>query len=58
MRSGAKRSPFGTGQVGPKRFLDALRAIDYDGPLAIEREAGNDRMGDVRKAIDALRNAG
>jgi sugar phosphate isomerase/epimerase len=49
---------FGTGQVGPKRFLDALRAIKYDGPLAIEREAGNDRMGDVRKAIDALQTAG
>jgi L-ribulose-5-phosphate 3-epimerase len=46
--------PFGAGEVGPKRFLDALHAIQYTGPLAIEREAGDDRMGDVRKAIDAL----
>jgi sugar phosphate isomerase/epimerase len=47
--------PFGEGQVGPQRFLAALKAIRYDGPLAIEREAGNDRVGDVRKAIEALR---
>ena len=46
--------PFGAGQVGPRRFLDALKSINYTGPLAIEREAGNDRVGDVRKAIEAL----
>jgi sugar phosphate isomerase/epimerase len=50
--------PFGAGQVGPRRFLDALKSINYTGPLAIEREAGNDRVGDVRKAVDALRTAG
>lgn len=50
--------PFGAGEVGPKRFLDALHAIHYTGPLAIEREAGNDRMGDVRKGIEALRAIG
>lgn len=49
--------PFGTGQVGPKRFLDALKAVHYTGPLAIEREAGNNRLGDVRTAIEALRSA-
>ena len=50
--------PFGEGQVGPKRFLDALQSIKYDGPLAIEREAGSDRVGDVRKAVEALRVVG
>jgi sugar phosphate isomerase/epimerase len=49
--------PFGSGQVGAKRFLEALKAIKYDGPLAIEREAGNDRIGDVRKAMNALQSA-
>ncbi len=49
--------PFGAGQVGPKRFLDALKSINYTGPLAIEREAGNDRVGDVKKAIDAIKTA-
>ena len=50
--------PFGTGQVGAKRFLDALKSVRYDGPLAIEREAGNDRVGDVRTAIRSLQAAG
>lgn len=49
--------PFGTGQVGPKRFLDALDAIDYTGPLVIEREAGDERMTDVRTAIESLQAA-
>lgn len=49
--------PFGIGQVGPKRFLDALGRIDYRGPLAIEREAGTQRSADVRTAIESLRKA-
>ena len=49
--------PFGTGQVGPQRFLAALDRIDYRGPLAIERSAGNQRMADVKAAIEALRSA-
>ncbi len=49
--------PFGTGQVGASRFLSALKQIGYSGPLSIEREAGNDRIGDVKKAIEALRAA-
>ncbi|WP_428938903.1 sugar phosphate isomerase/epimerase family protein [Fontivita pretiosa] len=49
--------PFGTGQVGPARFLDALDKIGYRGPLAIEREAGENRLADIRAAIRALREA-
>jgi sugar phosphate isomerase/epimerase len=48
---------FGTGQVGPQRFLAALHRIDYRGPLAIEREAGSQRMADVRTAIGSLEKA-
>jgi L-ribulose-5-phosphate 3-epimerase len=48
--------PFGSGQVGAGRFLNAVEEIGYRGPLVIEREAGNDRMGDVRKAIDSARS--
>ena len=47
--------PFGTGQVGPVRFLAALHDAGYHGPLVIEREAGENRAGDVKTAIDALR---
>ena len=50
--------PFGTGQVNPRAFLGALDSVGYKGPLAIEREAGNQRMEDVRTAIRALQAAG
>ena len=46
--------PFGTGQVGPKRFIEALHRAGYRGPLAIEREAGESRMEDVKAAIRVL----
>ncbi len=49
--------PFGTGQVGPKRFLQALHEVGYTGPLCIEREAGNQRLTDVKPAIEALKSA-
>lgn len=49
--------PFGTGQVGPKRFVDALHAVGYTGPLCIEREAGNQRLADVKIAVESLKKA-
>ena len=45
---------WGTGQVGGEAFLTALKEIGYDGVLAIEREAGNSRKGDVKIAIEKL----
>lgn len=53
-REWGREVPFGAGQVNPAAFLTALRAIGYVGPLAIEREAGDSRMEDVRTAIGAL----
>lgn len=49
--------PFGTGHVAPGAFLTALREVGYAGPLAIEREAGDNRVRDVRTAIASLRSA-
>lgn len=46
--------PFGKGEVGPKRFLRALKKIGYRGPLVIEREAGNSRVEDIQEAKSAL----
>ena len=46
--------PFGTGDVGPSTFVSALHQNGYNGPLAIEREAGEDRVGDVKHAIGSL----
>jgi sugar phosphate isomerase/epimerase len=48
---------FGTGEVGPTPFLASLRKINYHGPLVIEREAGSQRMVDVRTAIESLKKA-
>jgi len=49
--------PFGSGQVPPKEFLRALADAGYTGPLVIEREAGDNRMADIRFAIETLRTA-
>lgn len=49
--------PFGTGDVNPSAFLKALHDVGYHGPLAIEREAGDRRVEDVRVAIDALKRS-
>ena len=50
--------PFGKGVVDPVAFLTALKEVGYTGALAFEREAGNDRLGDVRIGIEALQKAG
>jgi L-ribulose-5-phosphate 3-epimerase len=46
--------PWGTGQVGGTEFLKALKQINFAGALAIEREAGDNRLGDIKTAVDAL----
>lgn len=44
----------GDGDVDWRGFLRALAEGDFEGNLVIEREAGEDRVGDVRKAIERL----
>ena len=46
--------PWGDGQVGTEAFLSTLGEIGFDGVLAIEREAGNDRFGDIKLAAQRL----
>lgn len=46
--------PWGEGEVEATEFLDALQAINYLGALAIEREAGNNRVGDIKQAVQRL----
>ena len=50
-----EEGPFGTGQVDVKAFLSALKSVGYTGPLVIEREAGNQRLEDVRTAVETLK---
>jgi sugar phosphate isomerase/epimerase len=47
----------GTGSVDWRALLDAVREADFIGDALIEREAGDDRVGDVRRAFDFLQAA-
>jgi sugar phosphate isomerase/epimerase len=49
-----KEVPWGKGEVGAARFTDALAAINYAGAVAIEREAGDSRMEDIKSALAIL----
>ena len=51
----------GTGEVKWDAFFQALGALHYNGWLAIEREAGNQRVADIRAArrhVEAILNRG
>ncbi|HPA18458.1 MAG TPA: sugar phosphate isomerase/epimerase family protein [Verrucomicrobiae bacterium] len=50
--------PWGEGEVGSERFLRALKEVGFAGVLAIEREGGDDRLGDIRLAVERLRQGG
>ena len=45
---------WGMGQVGCTEFLEALKNTGFAGALAIEREAGDDRLDDIKTAIEVL----
>jgi L-ribulose-5-phosphate 3-epimerase len=49
--------PLGQGQVDIRRFVRALKAIGYDGPLVVEREVGDQsgRLKDVAHGLAFLR---
>lgn len=46
--------PWGDGQVGGDRFLNALEKTGYQGAVAVEREAGDERFHDIRLAVERL----
>lgn len=47
--------PWGDGQVDSIKFLAMLKEIGYEGTLAIEREAGDSRLGDITLAVERLK---
>ncbi|MBI5819825.1 MAG: sugar phosphate isomerase/epimerase [Verrucomicrobia bacterium] len=49
--------PWGDGEVGPEGFLKTLKEVGFAGVLAIEREAGNNRLGDIKLAAERLAKA-
>ncbi|HQE29452.1 MAG TPA: sugar phosphate isomerase/epimerase family protein, partial [Phycisphaerae bacterium] len=46
----------GTGEADIPRIVSKLRAQGYTGTLAIEREAGNQRVADIAEAIKLLKS--
>jgi hypothetical protein len=48
--------PWGAGQVGGDKFLQALEKTGFTGTLAVEREAGDSRFEDIKLAIEKLRS--
>ena len=49
--------PWGDGQVGIERFLAVLGEVGFKGAMAIEREAGDNRLGDIKLAAQRLKAA-
>ena len=49
--------PWGDGEVNTDAFLAALKATGFNDTVAVEREAGNDRAGDIALAVSRLRAA-
>jgi len=50
--------PVGTGQVDWRAFFHALRELSFNGNLAVEREAGNQRVADIAAARRYLESLG
>lgn len=50
--------PWGDGEVRNEEFLRILRKVGFKGVLAIEREAGDDRFGDIAHATEILKSFG
>lgn len=46
--------PWGDGEVGANNFLTILSMLGYKGCVAIEREAGDDRFGDIKLAAERI----
>ncbi|HYV39513.1 MAG TPA: sugar phosphate isomerase/epimerase family protein, partial [Gemmataceae bacterium] len=51
----AQEVPLGHGDIDWLAYLGVLEEIDYHGYLTIEREGGNDRVGDVAGGVKFLR---
>ena len=54
--AGFKEVPLGQGMVPWDEYIAALKKIGYDGFLTIERECGEDPVGDITMAVDFLKS--
>jgi len=49
-------TPLGEGEIDWNAYINALKQIDYDGYLTIEREVGDDPTADITLAANLLKN--
>ena len=54
--AGFKEVPLGPGMVPWDEYLAALKEIGFDGFLTIERECGEDPIGDIKMAVGFLKD--
>ena len=54
----AGQVPWGDGEVNTTLLLKTLEEVGFKGVFAIEREAGNDRVGDIALAAKRVLAAG
>lgn len=54
--AGFKEVPLGQGMVPWDEYIAALKKIGYDGFLTIERECGEDPVGDITMAVNFLKS--
>ncbi|MBD3291891.1 MAG: TIM barrel protein [Armatimonadia bacterium] len=52
---GSRQRPLGEGDVDIRAWIAELRRVGFDGWVCVERESGDDRLGDARKALELLR---
>ena len=46
--------PAGKGEVNWSKFFGTLQKLNFTGPIVIEREAGNQRVADIRRAKEVV----
>ncbi|HZR18693.1 MAG TPA: sugar phosphate isomerase/epimerase family protein [Verrucomicrobiae bacterium] len=49
--------PAGTGEVDWPKFFASLKQLNFNGPIVIEREAGTQRIEDIRRAKSVAQSA-
>lgn len=52
---GRRQRPLGEGEVDIPAWLAELKRVGFDGWVCVERESGEDRLGDARRALGLLR---
>lgn len=52
---GRRQRPLGEGDVDIPAWIAGLKRVGFDGWICVERESGNDRLGDARRALKLLR---